>query len=155
MHIESVFLILVINRISKFGFLASIKQLDSLNKECRSFLFPVVSLGFLFSFVCLSLFSWLQFIFKDFQLYLLNISDSKDNRIFQEYPKSKGMIPVSQTHEHDPGRIMPFAVYKVLGNNVMRRRHIERWHLFANNSLPAFIKRISVPRYGVHGFEIF
>ena len=67
--------------------------------------------------------------------------DSKNNRIFQEYPKSKAMIPAWQIHEHDPCRIMSLAVYKELGNNMMRRRHIERLHLFANDSLPAFIKR--------------
>uniref|UniRef100_A0A183VDC3 39S ribosomal protein L13, mitochondrial n=1 Tax=Toxocara canis TaxID=6265 RepID=A0A183VDC3_TOXCA len=60
---------------------------------------------------------------------------------FQEYPKSKALIPAWQIHEYDPCRIMFLAVYKSLGNNVIRRRHIQRLHLFPNDRMPEFIRK--------------
>ncbi|MFH4980820.1 hypothetical protein AB6A40_007529 [Gnathostoma spinigerum] len=58
----------------------------------------------------------------------------------KEYPKSKADIPAWQIHEYDPCRIMFLAVYKCLGRNVLRRRHIERLHLFPNEDIPNCIR---------------
>uniref|UniRef100_A0A0M3HQW9 39S ribosomal protein L13, mitochondrial n=2 Tax=Ascaris TaxID=6251 RepID=A0A0M3HQW9_ASCLU len=59
----------------------------------------------------------------------------------KEYPKSKALIPAWQIHEYDPCRIMYLAIYKSLGSGVVRRRHIQRLHLFPNDSVPEFIRR--------------
>ncbi|VDK25159.1 unnamed protein product [Anisakis simplex] len=59
----------------------------------------------------------------------------------KEYPRSKALISAWQIHEYDPCRIVFLAVYKCLGKNVVRRRHIQRLHLFANEAMPEFIRK--------------
>ncbi|CAB3406982.1 unnamed protein product, partial [Caenorhabditis bovis] len=59
----------------------------------------------------------------------------------KEYPRSKADIPAWQIHEYDPCRIAFLSVYKALGNNMLRRRHIQRLHLFADEDMPEFVRR--------------
>ncbi|CAI4222430.1 unnamed protein product [Auanema sp. JU1783] len=58
----------------------------------------------------------------------------------KEYPRAKADIPAWQIHEYDPCRIMFLSVYKALGNNLLRRKHIQRLHLFPDTDLPDFVK---------------
>uniref|UniRef100_A0A1I7XQK1 39S ribosomal protein L13, mitochondrial n=1 Tax=Heterorhabditis bacteriophora TaxID=37862 RepID=A0A1I7XQK1_HETBA len=59
----------------------------------------------------------------------------------KEYPRSKADLPAWQIHEYDPCRIVFLSIYKSLGNNLIRRRHIQRLHLFVDEEMPEFIKR--------------
>ncbi|TKR63544.1 hypothetical protein L596_027359 [Steinernema carpocapsae] len=59
----------------------------------------------------------------------------------KQYPKSKALIPAYQIHEYDPTRIMFLAVYKALGNSVVRRMHVQRLHLFADADMPEFVQK--------------
>uniref|UniRef100_A0A0N5AVB1 39S ribosomal protein L13, mitochondrial n=1 Tax=Syphacia muris TaxID=451379 RepID=A0A0N5AVB1_9BILA len=59
----------------------------------------------------------------------------------KEYPKARSFIPAWQIHEYDQCRIVSLAVYKELGNNLMRRVHIQRLHLFPDDKIPEVIKR--------------
>uniref|UniRef100_A0AC34RCN3 Uncharacterized protein n=2 Tax=Panagrolaimus sp. JU765 TaxID=591449 RepID=A0AC34RCN3_9BILA len=59
----------------------------------------------------------------------------------KEYPRSKNDIPAFQIHEYDPCRIMFMATYSALGNNLLRRTHILRLHLFADDEIAKPIQR--------------
>jgi large subunit ribosomal protein L13 len=58
----------------------------------------------------------------------------------REYPKSKNDIPAYQIHEFDPCRIMFMATYSALGNNLIRRQHILRLHLFTDDKIPETLR---------------
>ncbi|CAJ0585865.1 unnamed protein product, partial [Mesorhabditis spiculigera] len=58
-----------------------------------------------------------------------------------QYPQGRADIPAHQIHEYDPCRIVFMATYKQLGNNLVRRRHIQRLHLFPDTEMPEFVKR--------------
>lgn len=58
-----------------------------------------------------------------------------------EYPKSKADIPAWQIHEYDPCRIAFLSVYRSLGNNLLRRRLIQRLHLFPDTEMPEFVRQ--------------
>uniref|UniRef100_A0AC35TMD9 39S ribosomal protein L13, mitochondrial n=1 Tax=Rhabditophanes sp. KR3021 TaxID=114890 RepID=A0AC35TMD9_9BILA len=57
-----------------------------------------------------------------------------------QYPKGRNDIPAFELHEYDPCRIIYLATYKALGNNMTRRRAIERLHTFSDSELPQFVK---------------
>uniref|UniRef100_A0A914ULC9 Mitochondrial ribosomal protein L13 n=1 Tax=Plectus sambesii TaxID=2011161 RepID=A0A914ULC9_9BILA len=54
----------------------------------------------------------------------------------REYPRSKNLLSAWEIHEFDPCRLMFLSVYQSLGRNLVRRRHIERLHLFADDEIP-------------------
>jgi len=56
------------------------------------------------------------------------------------YPKSRADIAAWEIHDYDPCRIMWLSTYKALGNNLIRRSHIERLHLFSEEQMPKFIQ---------------
>uniref|UniRef100_A0A0N5A2L8 39S ribosomal protein L13, mitochondrial n=1 Tax=Parastrongyloides trichosuri TaxID=131310 RepID=A0A0N5A2L8_PARTI len=58
-----------------------------------------------------------------------------------QYPKGRNDIPAYELHEYDPCRIMYLATYKALGNNLVRRKVIERLHLFPATEMPEFLKK--------------
>uniref|UniRef100_A0A914E8C8 Mitochondrial ribosomal protein L13 n=1 Tax=Acrobeloides nanus TaxID=290746 RepID=A0A914E8C8_9BILA len=57
------------------------------------------------------------------------------------YPKARDDIYAWQIHEHDPCRILWITTYRALGNNLIRRSHIERLHLFPDEDMPEFVKK--------------
>ncbi|CAD6196271.1 unnamed protein product [Caenorhabditis auriculariae] len=59
----------------------------------------------------------------------------------KEYPRSKADIPAWQIHEYDPCRIVFLAVYKALGNSILRRRQVQRLHLFPDEDMPKFVQK--------------
>uniref|UniRef100_A0A7E4W2J2 Ribosomal protein L13 n=1 Tax=Panagrellus redivivus TaxID=6233 RepID=A0A7E4W2J2_PANRE len=58
----------------------------------------------------------------------------------KEYPQSKNHIPAYEIHEYDPCRVMFMATYSALGNSLLRRTHIMRLHLFADDDIPERIR---------------
>jgi len=59
----------------------------------------------------------------------------------KEYPRSKADIPAFQIHEYDPCRVPFMAIYSSLDNNLLRRTHILRLHLIADDEIPEAIRR--------------
>ncbi|VDK87244.1 unnamed protein product, partial [Onchocerca ochengi] len=58
-----------------------------------------------------------------------------------EFPKSKVEYPAWQIQDFDPCRIMHMTIYTGLGRNQLRKRLIERLHLFADDQMPTFVQK--------------
>ncbi|EFO16741.1 39S ribosomal protein L13 [Loa loa] len=67
----------------------------------------------------------------------------KNQRFFfdKEMPKSKVEYPAWQIQDFDPCRLMHMTVYRGLDHNQLRKRLIERLHLFADDQMPMFVRR--------------
>ncbi|CAJ0915087.1 unnamed protein product, partial [Mesorhabditis belari] len=66
------------------------------------------------------------------------------HRIFHfdnQYPQGRADIPAYQIHEYDPCRVIFMAIYNKLGNNLIRRKHIQRLHLFPDAKMPEYIQK--------------
>jgi len=63
----------------------------------------------------------------------------------REYPKSKNELPAYQIHEYDPCRVLwtltGRQLVEVTRNGLVKRRCLERLHLFPDNEMPNFIKK--------------